>query len=34
MMSGVGLMLAGVSWDISRCFKQEKRITLVSMVSR
>ncbi len=30
MMSGVGLMLAGVSWDM---FKQEKRITLVSMVS-
>lgn len=30
MMSGVGLMLAGVSWDM---FKQEKRIALVSMVS-
>ncbi len=30
MMSGVGLMLAGVSWDM---LKQERRVTLVSMVS-
>ena len=30
MMSGVGLILAGVSWDM---FGQEKRTTLVSMVS-
>lgn len=30
MMSGVGLMLAGVSWDM---LKQERRVTLVSMIS-
>lgn len=30
MMSGVGLMLAGVAWDM---FKQERRIALVSMAS-
>lgn len=30
MMSGVGLILAGVSWDM---FGQEKRITIVSVVS-
>ncbi len=30
MMSGVGLILAGVTWDM---FGQEKRITLVSVVS-
>lgn len=30
MMSGVGLILAGVSWDM---FGQEKRTTLVSIVS-
>ena len=30
MMSGVGLMLAGVSWDM---LKQERRVTLVSMAS-
>lgn len=30
MMSGVGLMLAGVSWDM---FNQEKRTTLISVVS-
>ena len=30
MMSGVGLMLAGVSWDM---FKQERRTALVSMAS-
>ncbi|MBQ3880311.1 MAG: xanthine/uracil permease, partial [Oscillospiraceae bacterium] len=30
MMSGVGLILAGVSWDM---FQQEKRITVVSVVS-
>ena len=30
MMSGVGLILAGVSWDM---FQQEKRVTIVSVVS-
>jgi AGZA family xanthine/uracil permease-like MFS transporter len=30
MMSGVGLILAGVSWDM---YGQEKRTTLVSVVS-
>ncbi|HML45366.1 MAG TPA: solute carrier family 23 protein, partial [Clostridia bacterium] len=30
MMSGVGLILAGVSWDM---FNQEKRTTLISVVS-
>lgn len=30
MMSGVGLILAGVSWDM---FNQEKRTTLISIVS-
>ncbi len=30
MMSGVGLILAGVSWDM---FQQEKRITIVSVVT-
>ena len=30
MMSGVGLILAGVTWDM---FQQEKRVTIVSVVS-
>ena len=30
MMAGVGLILAGVSWDM---FQQEKRVTIVSVVS-
>ena len=30
MMSGVGLILAGVSWDM---FGQEKRTTLISIVA-